>query len=1688
MSSVDLTLNGSGSQTLSKVSGTETVKSLTFNNSGSGTVTLSSPYIATNSLTLTRGKLIATSTNILTLNNGTTLTGGSDSAYVSGPLKKIGNTAFTFPLGNTSISAGAYHPLTISAPASTSDAFIAEFIPTGQSYGSTTDSLASLSSCEYWTLKHAAGTSAVTVGLNWNVNCNTSATNRNRVASWNGTKWLDNGGLLNMINPTKGKVTSVFSFSISTGSTLPIVVGNSPGYADNTLNWVEEEVFDESGNDLGAKKTYMDNLGRNMQSLKLDNTNNLVIATSTVYDSYGRAALQTLPAPGGGAFMYLDHFITGSTDGAPYNYTHFDQSSNLNSPVSVQSAGSNTVGNYYSSSGQENYVATSSYPYVRTEYTADPGGAVKRSAKAGDEYKMGSGHETRSWSMISGSELVSVFGNAPLSGANSFLCFTTSGNPLANTPIEIGTGIVATKVVTMNEDGLQAISYNYGDKVIATCYSGLSSPCTMTGISSTMSFLGTLCTDIHVPYSCRSSLTLPTIRYDYGGPHSADVADADVTFNIMDLNTNYKLVLGTDYSFNTTTRAVTFLGTYASALGANVFRISVTFSSSFLNNVATNGWAVIDPRVDYALDYSTWSVNYYDLAGNLRKSVSPGAINCSSPGTINFSTTYDYDTEHHLIASLSPDEGEKQMMYDDEGKMRFSQDAVQLASNQFSYVDYDTQGRPVEKGQSTAISAGIYFQNFYGVPSSAPVTGSVASSTVLDNTGTFSGSFADQFFTEYYKLSSGDKVPSSYTYYLQYRDKEFMNKPSRTWNDQTTTWYCYDQAGRLISTVAQMKDGDFTGASNYNAATTPFKTVDYNYNFYTGLLNSKVFQKNQTASPDEMLTHTYTYDADSRLQNVQTSGSGGTQNQQARYFYYETGALKRKELGKNVQGVDYVYTINGQLKSINHPTLDGTKDPGLDGQSGTNVNFAADIFGMTLDYHLNDFTRMGAAASITSSCISGATGSYNGLVSAFRWKQAATTNGNYNGADTYGIGSPVTAIVYTTDELMNRYTYDERNRLSISNFGVYSDVTSPSFTVSATNAYKEFGTSGISGIGYDDNGNITSLKRNGYDISGSALMDNLAYTYTSNTNTLASVTDGVSGSTWGDFSTGSGTAYTYDANGRMITDAPEQVTNVNYNSFNKTSKVTFSFSSSSYAEYWYDDAGRKYKTKYTNVAAGNAQTIWYAYDGNNVAAEYLQNTATNTTVNITDEPIYGAGRIGVLHKADGVVEYELTDHLGNVRATVKYAGLSGTQTIAQLTGRNDFYAFGGQMTGRSFSDGSEAVYRYGYQGQECAVETNWKMFELRMLSTDLGRWLAPDPMGQYHSPYISMGNNPVTGTDPNGGFVNINAEGNFAIGGRSFDNYSQYYNDIVLPDAYSLQNYRDELTALTDATRAPGDDGYNAFVNLQDKFGYSTGSSGMSGRNIDFGEGPMNGPSSEEQRLSLMSSGMTNQEAADAMAQKENTIIGGSQRRGGVYGETSFNFYMASFDGKSLGMFGSSGAAYATLGKTIISWVHAQESIDNAVASNENGPDGWHLYQSTPVLVNFSASVVHYKPEGGAGDGYSMPLGPNSYVSVAFDGVATSLHSDMVFKVSDGGDAVVMPNGEVTAIYSSGEQDANWLNVNVRGHESDGWKGLQFGHDNAWNWKNLFISAHNPSYYNTVWTHDEPFATPASGIYGFDSF
>lgn len=127
----------------------------------------------------------------------------------------------------------------------------------------------------------------------------------------------------------------------------------------------------------------------------------------------------------------------------------------------------------------------------------------------------------------------------------------------------------------------------------------------------------------------------------------------------------------------------------------------------------------------------------------------------------------------------------------------------------------------------------------------------------------------------------------------------------------------------------------------------------------------------------------------------------------------------------------------------------------------------------------------------------------------------------------------------------------------------------------------------------------------------------------------------------------------------------------------------------------------------------------------------------------------------------GSKQYELTNHLGNVLATISDKRIQNTPTPAGTSGvtadlltATDYYTFGMQMPGRCFSDED---YRFGFncgneKEDEISGEGNIIATEYRELDTRLGgRWWSPDPIVKpWESPYAGFANNPIYYSDPFG--------------------------------------------------------------------------------------------------------------------------------------------------------------------------------------------------------------------------------------------------------------------------------------------------------------------------------------------------
>ncbi|MCH4897203.1 RHS repeat-associated core domain-containing protein, partial [Marinilabiliaceae bacterium JC040] len=158
------------------------------------------------------------------------------------------------------------------------------------------------------------------------------------------------------------------------------------------------------------------------------------------------------------------------------------------------------------------------------------------------------------------------------------------------------------------------------------------------------------------------------------------------------------------------------------------------------------------------------------------------------------------------------------------------------------------------------------------------------------------------------------------------------------------------------------------------------------------------------------------------------------------------------------------------------------------------------------------------------------------------------------------------------------------------------------------------------------------------------------------------------------------------------------------------------------------------------------QRIRYMYSS---GGEKLQNILPSKTLTYSNGFVYENGSLSyiltsvgryVVNGSSGKYEYNICDHLGNVRAVVDDSG--------ELLQQNDYYPFGGLMSSFGGSDN-----KYLYNGKELQEGTDWLDYGARMYDGYLGRWSCVDPMAEKNnveSPYVYVHNNPINVIDPDG--------------------------------------------------------------------------------------------------------------------------------------------------------------------------------------------------------------------------------------------------------------------------------------------------------------------------------------------------
>jgi RHS repeat-associated protein len=237
-------------------------------------------------------------------------------------------------------------------------------------------------------------------------------------------------------------------------------------------------------------------------------------------------------------------------------------------------------------------------------------------------------------------------------------------------------------------------------------------------------------------------------------------------------------------------------------------------------------------------------------------------------------------------------------------------------------------------------------------------------------------------------------------------------------------------------------------------------------------------------------------------------------------------------------------------------------------------------------------------------------------------------------------------------------------------------------------------------ISYDVMGNITSLARGNFGLNNYTGYDG---------NRLTAINGFTNGT------------YSYDVNGNQKTNTARGITNIDYNYMNLPVSIV-------------------------------GPNVSYTY---NAAGEKLQKQAGGTVTNYIDGIQYTNNIIDFIQTEEGLArrsgnsysyEYNLADHLGNIRVTFYQNPTTNQLEVLQ---RDDYYAFGL----RKEPVAKAGLNKYLYNGKELQEELGQYDYGARFYDPVIGRWNVVDPkaeMGRRWSPYTYAFNDPIRFIDPDG--------------------------------------------------------------------------------------------------------------------------------------------------------------------------------------------------------------------------------------------------------------------------------------------------------------------------------------------------
>ncbi len=203
-----------------------------------------------------------------------------------------------------------------------------------------------------------------------------------------------------------------------------------------------------------------------------------------------------------------------------------------------------------------------------------------------------------------------------------------------------------------------------------------------------------------------------------------------------------------------------------------------------------------------------------------------------------------------------------------------------------------------------------------------------------------------------------------------------------------------------------------------------------------------------------------------------------------------------------------------------------------------------------------------------------------------------------------------------------------------------------------------------------------------------------------------------------------------------------------------------------------------------STSTGTSLTLEYGGNTQRVLKDYNNGTSVNSKLYLhgqNDYPLIEKNRVSVTAETSAVYIYgpsgAIAKRVGNTVLFLLKDHLGSTRVVMDATGLvRSYYDY--DALGNLIRTGTTNEVKYQFTGQEYD-ESGLHNYRARLYDSDLGKFYAVDPEGEFASVFAYAGNNPLGYTDPTGKFINFVALAYYAYQTYKYASYAYMAYNII---------------------------------------------------------------------------------------------------------------------------------------------------------------------------------------------------------------------------------------------------------------------------------------------------------------------